>query len=76
MTCPVSLPKATPTPTISPHVFGRMMAARILRILLTHVPNFDLEAAEFAKFGIVNAKKEGTVSLNLDAVETVFIQGK
>ena len=52
------------------------MAARILRILLTHVPNFDLEAAEFAKFGIVNAKKEGSASLNIDAVETVFIQGK
>jgi hypothetical protein len=49
---------------------------RILSILFTRVPNFDLEAVEFAKFGIVNVKKEGAASLNLDAVETVFIQGQ
>ena len=48
----------------------------ILSILFTRVPNFDLEAVEFAKFGIVNVKEEGAASLNFGAVETVFIQGK
>jgi hypothetical protein len=49
---------------------------RILSIFFTRVPNFDLEAVDFAKFGIANAKKEGAASLNLGAVETVFIQGE
>ena len=49
---------------------------RIFSTLSTRVPNFDLEAVEFAQFGIVNVKEEGAASLNLDAVETVFIQGK
>jgi hypothetical protein len=86
------LPKATPTPTTSSRVFGRIMAAafsvyylpasqifwkddgrRILSVLFTRVPNFDLEAVKFAKFDIVNVKKEGAASLNFGAVETVFI---